>query len=71
MSTKQKIVSHIRGHMEQAGFSVQGLAGETGLSPQTIMRARGPMIARCTLETLTTIAGALGVKMKELFEETD
>ena len=36
---------------------------------QTVNRARGPMIVRCTLETLATIAVALGVKIKDLFDE--
>jgi DNA-binding Xre family transcriptional regulator len=45
------------------------VAKATGLSTCTIHRARGDMIGRCTLDTLTSIAGALGVKVKDLFEE--
>lgn len=61
--------SNVKSEMEKAGLSVQALSGRTGLSTNTIMRARGPMISRCTLETLAAIAGALGVKVKDLFEE--
>jgi transcriptional regulator with XRE-family HTH domain len=61
--------SLVKEQMEKAGLSVQALASQTGLSTNTIMRARGPLIARCTLETLAAIAGALEVKAKELFEE--
>lgn len=63
------VTSCVKEEMEKAGFSVQALADKTGLSTNTIMRARGSMIARCTLETLATIAGTLGVKAKDLFEE--
>ncbi len=33
------------------------------------MCARGPEIRQCRLETLATIAGALGVRTKDLYEE--
>lgn len=69
MNSEQKVISVVRGHMERAGVTVQAMAEKTGLSPQTIMRARGPMITRCTLGTLATIAAALGVKVKDLFSE--
>jgi DNA-binding Xre family transcriptional regulator len=45
------------------------MAEKTGLALETIMRARGQMIGRCTLDTLATIAGALGCRVKDLFEE--
>lgn len=61
--------SFVKEGMEKAALSVQALANQTGLSTNTIMRARGPMISRCTLDTLSTIAGALGMKVKDLFEE--
>lgn len=61
--------SRVKEEMEKAGLPVQALADKTGLSTNTIMRARGPMIARCTLETLATIAGALEVRAKDLFDE--
>lgn len=55
--------------MERVGETVQGIADKTGLSPQTIMRARGPRVGTCTLNTLATIATAMDVKVKDLFEE--
>lgn len=61
--------SRVKEEMEKAGLSVQALADQTGLSTNTIMRARGSMIARCTLETLATISGALNVSTTDLFDE--
>ena len=62
-------MSRVREQMERIGETVQGLADKTGLSPQTIMRARGSRVGTCTLNTLATIAGALGCRVKDLFEE--
>lgn len=56
--------------MEQNGVTIRQLAGMTGLSSGTLHRARGDQFTKCTLETLATIAGALGVKVKALFEES-
>lgn len=55
--------------MEERGVTVRGLAEKTGLDLETIMRARGDLIGRCTLDTLATIATALGAKAKDLFSE--
>lgn len=55
--------------MEQNGVTIRQLAGMTGLSSGTLHRVRGEQFTKCTLDTLATIAGALGVKVKELFEE--
>ena len=63
--------SNLTGIMKENEVTVFGLADKAGVSSRTIMRARGPMISRCTLETLATIAAALGVKVKALFEETE
>ena len=63
------IISRVKETMEGQGVTMRELMSRTGLSMQTVNRARGPMIARCTLETLATIAAALGVKVKALFEE--
>jgi len=65
------ITSKVKNTMEEKGMTVRGLAEKTGLALETIMRARGDMIGRCTLETLATIAGALGVRTKDLYEEVD
>ncbi|MFU2210800.1 helix-turn-helix domain-containing protein [Solidesulfovibrio sp. C21] len=63
------ITSLLKGLMEDRGMTVRGLAQAAGLTEKTIMRARGQMIGRCTLDTLATIAGALGVRTKDLYEE--
>jgi DNA-binding Xre family transcriptional regulator len=63
------ISSKVRDVMEEKGVTVREVMEQTGLAKETVNRARGPMIARCTLETLAAIAAALGVKVKELFEE--
>lgn len=61
--------SNLEKIMAEKEWTVRALAEATRLAPQTIMRARGQMIGRCTLDTLATIATALGVKVKDLFEE--
>jgi DNA-binding Xre family transcriptional regulator len=55
--------------MADKEWTIRALAEATRLAPQTIMRARGDLIGRCTLETLATIAAALGCRVKDLFEE--
>ncbi|WP_243312397.1 helix-turn-helix domain-containing protein [Fundidesulfovibrio agrisoli] len=55
--------------MELRGVTIRQLVAQTGLSSGTLHRARGEQFTKCTLETLATIAGALGVKVKTLFEE--
>jgi DNA-binding Xre family transcriptional regulator len=64
-----EIRSAIREIMELKGVTVRGLADLTGLSTRTVMFARGPQILQCRLETLVAIATALGVRVKDLFEE--
>lgn len=61
--------SNLEKIMAEKEWTVRALAEATRLAPQTIMRARGQMIGRCTLDTLATIATPLGVKVKDLFEE--
>ncbi len=63
------IQSKVTDEMKRAEATILGLAASTGLAQRTIMRARGPLIARCTLETLATIAKALGCRVRDLFEE--
>jgi hypothetical protein len=41
----------------------------TGLAHMTILNARSDKIANCRLSTLQIIAGAIGVKISDLFEE--
>lgn len=63
------LTSKLTDVMEDKGMTVLALADKAGISTRTVMRARGDLIGRCTLDTLATIAEALGVKMKDLFEE--
>lgn len=63
------INSKVKEIMEEHGVTVRALAEKTGLALETVMRARGNMIGRCTLDTLAAIAAALGCQLKELFEE--
>ncbi len=66
---KGMVASRIKFLMEQRGISVRQMVATTGLSDQTIQRSRDARINRCTIETLSTIAHALGVRVKDLFEE--
>ena len=62
--------SNIKDLMTQKNSTIRGLAVETGISTKTIIRARSDKwIAECRLSTLRRIAEALGVEVKELFEE--
>jgi len=54
--------------MADRKMTVQALASDAGVTPQTIMRAR-KHIENCRLSTLATIAGSLGCRVKDLFEE--
>ncbi|WP_027190358.1 helix-turn-helix domain-containing protein [Fundidesulfovibrio putealis] len=63
------ITSRVKETMESQGVTMRELISRTGLSMQTVNRARGAMISRCALETLAVIAGALKVKTKDLYEE--
>jgi len=63
------ISSKVREVMDSQGVTVREVIERTGFAKETINRARGPMISRCTLETLAVIAGALGVKTKDLYDE--
>ena len=63
------ITSRVKEVMEGQGVTMRELVKRTGLSMQTVNRARGDLIGRCTLDTLATMATALGVKVKDLFEE--
>jgi DNA-binding Xre family transcriptional regulator len=56
--------------MEKRKVTYAALEKMTGLSSQTITRARGELIRECRLSTLESIAKALGVSISELFEET-
>ena len=65
------ISSKVSEIMKDKGMTYEAIQKATGLSPQTVARARGPRIGTCTLNTLAAIAGALGVRTKDLYEESD
>lgn len=57
--------------MQQQGVTILALVDMTKMSGRTIKKARTDMIGSCTLNTLQTIARALGCQVKDLFEEVD
>lgn len=63
------IKSILRALMEEQGLTIMKMAELTGLATETISRARDARIGACTLNTLATIAAALGVRTKDLYEE--
>lgn len=66
-----KIVSNIIDLMKEKKETIRSLSEKAGLATQSIVRARGPQIMECRLSTLSAIADALGVQMKDLFTETE
>ena len=65
-------VSNVRKLMEDKGKTFQDVVKESGLSRQTIHKARqDDGISECRLSTLGRIGAALGVKTKRLYDETD
>jgi len=63
------ITSNVRKIMEDKGITVRGMVAGTGISDKTILRARCQRINECRVYTLEAIAGFLGCKVKDLFEE--
>lgn len=55
--------------MQEKGVTILALVEATGLSSRTVRNARSERVLQCRLETLLTIANALGVRVKDLFEE--
>ena len=54
--------------MKMKGVTIYDLIDMTGLSKQTITRARDERIRHCSLHTLESIAHALGVRTADLYE---
>lgn len=63
------IKSNLKEIMERLGVTYKQLEERTGLSSQTITRARGDLISECRLSTLAIIARALNVGTKDLYDE--
>lgn len=55
--------------MARKGMTYRALAERSGVSGETINRARGALIAECRLSTLVALARALDVRVKDLFDE--
>jgi DNA-binding Xre family transcriptional regulator len=64
------LTSNVRKIMEEKKTTVRAMMEKTGLSGETIIRARKNQINLCRLNTLETIAGYLGCKVKDLFDES-
>ena len=65
------ISSKVKELMKSHDTTIFELAERAKVASKTVERARGPLIRECRLSTLEAIAGALGVKGKDLFEEMD
>lgn len=63
------IKSKIKEIMKEKQMTILGLAALSGLAKQSIDRARGALISESRMSTLEAIAKALGVKVKDLFDE--
>lgn len=63
------ITSNVKQLMEKRGISIRTLSAMSLLSDKTILRARGPQIIQCRLQTLGTIADCLECRIKDLFSE--
>lgn len=62
--------SFVKDVMEKQGVTLRNLEDATGLTHVTILHARSnERILKCKLQTLVTIAAALGVAVKDLFDE--
>ncbi len=61
--------SKIKEIMKEKGVTYAALEEKSGLSNQTIARARGDLINECRISTLDIFAKALGVKISDLYEE--
>lgn len=65
------ITSNVKEIMKNKRIKIRDLA-KTGISSATMVKARSDEgIAECRLSTLSRIAEALGVSVKDLFEEVE
>ena len=56
----------LREHRERRGLSIRGLAGEAGVSFPTIWRIEAERLSP-TVAMLETLAGALGIAVRDFF----
>lgn len=66
---KISFVSNLPKIMTELGVTVRQLNEASGVTFETIVRARREQIGKCQLETLARIAGVLDCAINELFEE--
>ena len=64
------ITSHLAEIMQARKISIRALAVRSGISHDTIQRARDHRIETITLHVLAQIAGALQVDIKDLFDSS-
>ncbi|MFZ0945294.1 MAG: helix-turn-helix domain-containing protein [Syntrophobacteraceae bacterium] len=56
--------------LKETGIRITQVINSSRLARETVFRAKkDSLIGSCTLDTLGAIAKALGVKIKDLFEE--
>ncbi len=63
------LTSNVKKIMEKRGVTIRAMSEATGLSLETISRARKDHICLCRLNTLAIAAKFLECKVKDLFEE--
>lgn len=64
------IVSRVKTLMREKRITYQEIIKLTGISGDTVARCRSERIKECSLATLEIIAGALGVRTKDLYDES-
>ena len=66
------LTSNVRKFMDKKGKPIRDVSNATGIAIGTVHRAtHDATIGGCQLNTLAKIGGALGVKVKKLFDETE
>jgi len=70
LEENRMITSNLKAVMEQNGVTLKRMVEDTGLAEMTLIRARGQQISQCKLCTLAVMAQYLGVKTRELYEES-
>lgn len=63
------LISNVKRIMTEKGVTIRAMVADTGLSGDTISRARKAQISMCSLGTLEIMAKYLGCKIKDLFDE--
>ena len=64
------ISSNVKRLMAAKGLTNQTLAARARISADTVARTKSERIRECSLDTLISIAQALGVQIKDLYCES-